>query len=114
MGSLNGHLIQTGLSLLTRPPEGLGVQAVGTPSYMPWILKYGGLQGRLEIGEGVVWGEGPLMTLPFPLVFLLPSTLARAFTKGKLGLKVEGVEEGGLIKRPALLRIDCWRTSNAV
>ena len=54
------------------------------------------------------------MTLPFPLVFLLLSTLAGAFTTGKLGMEVEGVEEGGLIKRPALLTIDCWQKSNAV
>ena len=55
-----------------------------------------------------------MMIFAFPLVFLLYSTLAGAFTTGKLGMEVEGVEEGGLIKRPALLTIDCWRTSNAV
>ena len=54
------------------------------------------------------------MILPFPLVLLLFSTLARAFTAGKLGMEVDGVEEGGLIKRPALLMIDCWQTSKAV
>ena len=62
----------------------------------------------------MVWGEWPLMTLPFPLVFLLLSTLAGAFTTGKLGIEVEGVEEGGLIKGPALLMIDSWWTSNKV
>ena len=34
--------------------------------------------------------------------------------KDGLGLEVEGVEEGGLIRGPALLMIDCWQTSNAV
>ena len=54
------------------------------------------------------------MILPIPLGFLLLSTMARTFTMGKLGLEVEGVEGGGLIKGPALLTIDCWRTSNTV
>ena len=77
-------------------------------------MEVGGLEGRLEAEEEVVWGEWPLMTLPFPLVLLLFSPLAGAFNAGKLGMEVDGVEEGGLIKRPALLMIDCWRTSNAV
>ena len=48
------------------------------------------------------------MTLLFPLVFLLPSTLAGALMKGKLGLlEVEKKEEGGLMKDPALLTRDC-------
>ena len=59
-------------------------------------------------------GVWPLMTLPFPLVLLLRSSLAGAFKKDGLGLEVEGVEEGGLMKGPALLTIDCWQTSNAV
>ena len=54
------------------------------------------------------------MTLPFPLVLLLHSSLAGAPKKDGLGLEVEGVEEGGLMKGPALLTIDCWWTSNAV
>ena len=62
----------------------------------------------------MAWGELPLMTLPFPLVLLLHSSLARAPKKDGLGLEVEGVEEGGLIKGPALLMIDCWQTSSAV
>ena len=69
------------------------------------VIEVGGLEGGLEAGEEVVWGEWPLMTLPFPLVFLLLSTLAGAFTTGKLGLEVEGVEKGGLIKKPSLLTI---------
>ena len=77
-------------------------------------IEVGGLEGGLETGEEVVWGEWPLMTLPFPLVLLLFSTFAGAFSAGKLGMEVDGVEEGGLIKRPALLTIDCWHTSNAV
>ena len=67
----------------------------------------GGLEGGLEKGGEVAWGEWPLRTLPFPLVFLLPSTLAGAFAKGKLGLEVEEEEEGGLMKDPALLTRDC-------
>ena len=54
------------------------------------------------------------MTLPFPLVFLLRSTLARAPAMDGQGLGVEGEEEGGLMKGPALLTIDCWQTSSAV
>ena len=62
----------------------------------------------------MAWGELPLMTLPFPLALLLHSSLAGAPEKNGLGLEVKGVEEGGLIKGPALLTIDCWRTFNAV
>ena len=54
------------------------------------------------------------MTLPFPLVLLWLSPLARAPKKDGLGLEVEGVEEGGLIKGPVLLTIDCWQISSAV
>ena len=50
----------------------------------------------------MAWGEWPLMTLPFPLVLLLRSSM-----KNGLGLEVEGVEEGGLMKGPALLTIYC-------
>ena len=55
----------------------------------------------------MAWGEWSLMTLPFPLVLLLRSTLAGAPTKDGLGLGVEGEEEGGLMKGPALLTMDC-------
>ena len=71
------------------------------------VIDIRGLEGRLEAGEEVVWGEWPLMIFPFPLVFLLLSILAGAFTTGKLGLEVEGVEEEGLIKRLALPMINC-------
>ena len=50
----------------------------------------------------MAWGELPLMTLPFLLVFLLWfSSLAEAPEKDRLGLEVEGVEGGGLMKGPA-------------
>ena len=62
----------------------------------------------------MAWGELPLMTLSFPPVLLLHSSLAGAPEKDGLGLEVEGVEEGGLMKGPALLTIDCWQTSNTV
>ena len=55
----------------------------------------------------MAWGELPLMTLPFPLVLLLHSSLAVTPVKDGLGLEVEGVEEGGLMKDPALLTRDC-------
>ena len=61
------------------------------------FIEVEGLEGGLEAGEEVVWGGWPLMALPFPLVLLLFSTLARAFNAGKLGMEVDGVEEGGLI-----------------
>ena len=51
--------------------------------------------------------ELPLMTRPIPLVLLLRSSLARAPMKAGLGLEVEGEEEGGLMKGPALLTMDC-------
>ena len=54
------------------------------------------------------------MNLPFPLILLWCSPLAGAPEKDGLGLEEEGVEEGGLIKGPALLTIDCWQTSNSV
>ena len=56
----------------------------------------GGFEGRVETGGGVAWGEWPLMTLPFPLVLLLHSTLAEVPAKDGLDLEVEGGEEGGL------------------
>ena len=57
----------------------------------------GGPLGGLETGGGVDWGEWPLMTLPFPLVLLFCSTLARIPAKdGPLGLEVVGEEEGSL------------------
>ena len=55
----------------------------------------------------MAWGELPLMTLPFPLILLFCSTLAGAPMKAGLGLEVEGEEEGGLMKGPALLTMDC-------
>ena len=55
----------------------------------------------------MAWGEWPLMTLSFPLVLLLCSTLAGAPAKDGLGLEVEGEEEGGLMKGPVLLTMDC-------
>ena len=55
----------------------------------------------------MAWGEWPLMTLPFLLVLLLRSTLARAPKTDGLGFEVEGEEEGGLMKGPALLTMDC-------
>ena len=87
-------------------------QGTWCPSYWNTTLRavdteVGGLEGGLETGGGVAWGEWPLMTLPFPLVLLLRSSLARAPEKDGLGLEVEGVEEGGLMKGPVLLTIDC-------
>ena len=64
-----------------------------------------GLEDGLEAGEEVVWEGWPLMNLPFPLVFLLPSTLTGAFTKGKLDLQVKE-KEGGLMKVPTFLTKD--------
>ena len=46
-----------------------------------WNTTDGGLEGKLETGGGVEWGEWPLMTLPFPLVLLFCSTLAKAPAK---------------------------------
>ena len=67
------------------------------------------------------WGDSPLMSLPLPLPLLFLSTLwaedkaqVEPLSLPLLGL-LDVVEEGvGLMKGPALLRIDCWQTSKAV